>query len=169
MQRARRGNGQSWGVRPRWPGAQRGTWERENPSNGGGAEGWAGRCVEPGYWRGGEGGVRRGALPFPPSALLPRPRRRKEHLAGFLTAVAGRSPPPPPRGSDCALSARPPRSAQARAWVGRGARRRRYGTRRAGPIRRFISGWRGRHFVRAAIKARWGPARPFSCCREAAA
>lgn len=30
-----------------------------------------------------------------PLLLPPGPRRRKEHLAGFLTACAGRSPSPP--------------------------------------------------------------------------
>lgn len=105
----------------------------------------------------------RGGLSASPSPPPPGPRRRKEHLAGFLTAFAGRSPPP--RRSDCALSARPPRSAQARAGgAERAAATLRNGTGRANQEIHF-------RVVRApfcegSYKGSPASARPFSCCWE---
>lgn len=86
-----------------------------------------------------------------------RPRSRKEHFAGFPTARKFRSPHSAavtPR-----FSTRPPCSAQAhRVGAGRAAATFREG--RGEPIREFISGWCGRHFVRRRINRHWG--RPFT-------
>lgn len=64
-------------------------------------------------------------------------------------------PLPLPPAVTARFSARPPSSALAhRARVGHAAATLRSG--RGEPIRGFISGWRGRHFVRRDINGRWG-------------
>lgn len=131
------------------------------PALTGGAEGWAERRVERGHWRGEGGGALVGALSFSPSidsrsSPSPRPRGRAHGRAfGGLSNCLLRPLPRP-----AAVTARfPParRAVRRRAREGRGSRRRRYATQPNEPIGRFISGWRGRHFVRVGINARWGP------------
>lgn len=146
---------------PRQPGTQRGKWVHSTARQAGLTAKRNG-AWSPGIGVGKRAGPWWGALPLPPSVELrsfplPPPSRAsptEEHLAGFLTASRGRSPLP------TAVTARfPParRAVRRRAREGRGARQRRYATRPNEPIRRFISGWRGRHFVRVDINVRWGP------------
>lgn len=92
-------------------------------------------------------------LPPPPSSW---PAERA--FGGLSNCLRGPLSPLPAAVTARFLPAR--RALRRRARAGRGARPRRYGTGQDEPIRRFISGWRGRHFVRAAIKAaRRRPAR----------
>lgn len=121
---------------------------------------WGGRRGPPG---GASSSSLWGGLSASPSPILPGLGRRKEHLAGFLTAFAGRFPPP--RRSDCALSAHPPRSAQARAGgAGRAAATLRNGTGRANQEIHFRVA--RAPFCEGGYKGGPAPARPFSCCWE---
>lgn len=145
----------------RWPRDTERQKRAQEPALTGGTEGWAERRVEPGHWRGEGAGLWWGALPLSPSIeprSSPSPRSRgRTHgraFGGLSNCLLWLLPRP------TAVTARfPParRAVRRRTWEGRGARRRRYATRPNGPIRRFISGWRGRHFVRVGINARWGP------------
>lgn len=104
------------------------------------------------WWSASSLSLHRASLfPLPPPS---RASAAERAFGGLSNCLPGSLPRP------TAVTARfPParRAVRRRARAGRGARSRRYGTRRDEPIRRFISGWRGRHFVRVDINRRWGP------------